>query len=98
MKILALNIIIALLIITQPASSMIKKDSTDILIEASIEIEDWMLEELDPNQKTEAVIEDWMLEELDSNQETGTVIENWMFLPLSEETELEPELEDWMFI
>jgi hypothetical protein len=98
MKIIALNIIIALLIITQPASSMINNDSSDIVTEASIEIEDWMFEELDSNLEEEALIEDWMMEELNPGQDSETILENWMFLPLSEETELEPELEDWMFI
>jgi len=98
MKILGINIIILLLVITQPASALINGDSISTEHEETLQIEDWMLEELNPCQESECLLEDWMFLELSPRQEAEFGLEDWMYESLfPEATEEKVRLEDWMF-
>lgn len=80
MKILGINLIIILLAITQPASALLNGDSIIAEHEEASQIEDWMLEELNPCQESECNLESWMFESLFPEAEEEEVkLEEWMF-------------------
>lgn len=98
MKIIGINLIIILLAITQPASALINGDSIITEHEEALQIEDWMLEELNPCQESECNLESWMFVELSPRQEAALDLEGWMFESLFPEAEEEEvRLEEWMF-
>ena len=80
MRIIGINIIIILLALSQPASALIKSDSSCTEHEIVLTIEDWMLEELNPRQESEYSLEDWMFEPLLSEEDEEMQFEDWMFL------------------
>ncbi len=99
MKILAVNIILFLMVITQPASAIISDRTSFSESEISMQFEDWMFEEFIPKKESVFTLEGWMYVELNPKQEAEFGMEDWMFesiLPETEEAEF--GLENWMFI
>ena len=71
-------------------------ESEDMVVESTLELEDWMFEPVETVKEEALEIEDWMSVEISADAEEKLGIEDWMSEKITFGSEEKLEIEDWM--